>query len=102
MAEKPTFSSVLKNRGFLNLWFNQILVQLSYNSLNFALLFWVFRLTDSNAAVAGLLVSIYLPAVLLGLFSWVLVDVVDGRKIIIVFNFFLCWFFLALFFLKVT
>ena len=100
MAEKPTFSSVLKNRGFLNLWFNQILVQLSYNSLNFALLFWVFRLTDSNAAVAGLLVSIYLPAVIFGLFSGVLVDVVDRKKIIIVINFLLCLSFFSLIFLK--
>ena len=100
MIEKATFSSVLSNRGFLNLWLNQILVQLSYNSLNFALLFWVFRLTDSNIAVSALLVSIYLPAVMFGLFSGVLVDVVDRKKIIIVINFFLCLSFFSLIFLK--
>lgn len=86
MAEKSTFASVVKNRGFLNLWINQVLVQLSYNALNFALIIWVFRLTDSNMAVSVLLLSIYLPAVLFGLFSGVLVDITDRRKVIMTIN----------------
>lgn len=98
--EKPKFSSVIKNRGFLNLWINQILVQLSYNSLNFALIIWVFRLTDSNIAVSALLFSIYLPAVILGLFSGVLIDLVDRKKIIAIINFFLSLSFFSLIFLK--
>src|SRR3990167_1531815 len=82
MAEKATYSSVISNRGFLNLWVNQILVQLSYNALNFALIICVFRLTDSNMAVAAVLLAVYLPAVLFGLFSGVLVDITDRKKII--------------------
>lgn len=82
MSGKSTLTSVIKNRGFLNLWVNQILVQLSYNALNFALLIWVFRLTGSNTANAALLFAIYLPAVLFGLFSGVLVDILDRRSII--------------------
>lgn len=100
MIEKPTFSSVIKNRGFLNLWINQILVQLSYNALNFALIIWVFRLTDSNIAVSILLFSVYLPAIFLGLFSGVLVDIIDRRKIIIIIDLFLCLSFFSLIFLK--
>ncbi|MBI2599619.1 MFS transporter [Candidatus Daviesbacteria bacterium] len=86
MAKNSAFASVIQNRGFLNLWINQILVQLSYNSLNFALIIWVFRLTDSNMAVSALLLAIYLPAVLFGLFSGVLVDITDRRKIIMIIN----------------
>ncbi len=100
MVEKQTFSSVLKNRGFLNLWINQILVQLSFNALNFALIIWVFRLTDSNIAVSALLFSAYLPTVILGLFSGVLVDIIDRRKIIMMINFFLCLLFFSLIFFK--
>lgn len=100
MAEKVTFTSVLKNRGFLNLWINQFLVQLSYNSLNFALILWVFRLTDSTTAVSALLLSIYLPAVILGLFSGVLVDITDRRKIIRMINITLAVLFFSLIFLK--
>src|SRR3989338_7190728 len=83
MAEKPTFASVIANRGFLNLWINQILVQLSFNALNFTLIIWVFKLTDSNTAVSALLFAIYLPAVILGVFSGVLVDLIDRKKIIL-------------------
>lgn len=70
MEEKPaSLKEILAHRGFVNLWINQILVQLSYNSMNFALLIWVFRLTESNTAVAALMFAVYLPAVILGLFA---------------------------------
>lgn len=97
---RKTFTSVIANRGFLNLWINQILVQLSFNSLNFALIIWVFKLTDSNTAVSTLLFSIFLPAVILGLFVGVLVDISDRRKIIIIIDFLLSLLFLSLIFLK--
>lgn len=100
MVEKPTFSSVIANRGFLNLWINQILISLSYNSLNFALIIWVFRLTDSNIAVSALLFSIYLPAVLFGLFAGVLVDISDRKKIIMLVDLLFCLSFFSLIFLK--
>lgn len=100
MSEKTTFSSVIKNRGFLNLWINQILVQLSYNSLNFALIIWVFKLTDSSTAVSALLFAIYLPAVIFGLFSGVLIDLIDRKKIIMIIDFFLALSFFSLIFLK--
>ncbi len=102
MAEKPTFASVIANRGFLNLWVNQILVQLSFNALNFALIIWVFKLTDSNTAVSALLFAIYLPAVILGLFSGVLVDITDRKKIIMVIDFFLSLLFFSLIFFKAS
>ncbi|MBI3109496.1 MFS transporter [Candidatus Daviesbacteria bacterium] len=100
MEQKPSFASVLHNRGFLNLWVNQILVQLSYNALNFALIIWVFQLTGSNTAVAALLLAVYLPAVLLGLFTGVLVDLMDRKKIIMLIDFFLCLSFFSLIFFK--
>lgn len=100
MAEKATFSQVLKNRGFLNLWVNQILVQLSYNALNFALIIWIFRLTGSNTAVSALLFAVYLPAVILGLFTGVLVDLIDRKKSIMMINLLLALSFFSLIFLK--
>lgn len=100
MEESPNFSQVIKNPGFLNLWINQILVQLSYNSLNFALIIWVYRLTNSTTAVSALLFSVYLPAVLFGLFAGVIVDVVDRKKIILAIDFFMCILFISLIFFK--
>lgn len=100
MVERETFTQVFKNRGFLNLWLNQILVQLSLNALNFALIVWVFKLTDSNIAVSVLLFTIYLPAVILGIFSGVLVDIIDRRKIIMIVDLLLCMAFFSLIFLR--
>lgn len=100
MAEKASYSSVISNRGFLNLWINQILVQLSYNALNFTLIIWVFKLTDSTTAVSALLFAVYLPAVIFGLFSGVLVDLIDRKKIIMMIDFFLALSFFSLIFTK--
>lgn len=100
MEDKNSFASVLRNRGFLNLWVNQILVQLAYNSLNFALIIWVFLLTNSTTAGSVLLVSIYLPAVIFGLFAGVLVDISDRRKIILAINLFLALSVFSLVYLK--
>lgn len=99
MNKEDSIASVIKNRGFLNLWINQILIQLSYNALNFALIIWVFRLMQSNTANAALLFSIYLPAVIFGLFSGVLVDILDRRKIVRTINILLsiCFFSLIIF-----
>ncbi|MBI2039565.1 MFS transporter [Candidatus Microgenomates bacterium] len=100
MTARVSFTSVIKNRGFLNLWINQILVQLSYNLLNFALIIWVFQLTGSSVAVSALIFAIYLPALLLGLFSGVLVDITDRKKIIMMIDFLLSLAFFSLIFFK--
>lgn len=100
MCKKPTFASVIANKGFLNLWINQILVQLSFNALNFTLIIWVFKLTNSSTAVSALLFAIFLPVVIFGLFTGVLVDIIDRRKIIMTINFFLSLLFFSLIFLK--
>jgi DHA3 family macrolide efflux protein-like MFS transporter len=87
MDEKPSFSSVIKNRNFRFLWINQILIQLSYNTLNFALIIWVFKLTGSNLAVSILMLCVYLPSFIFGLFAGVFVDITDRRKIILYIDF---------------
>lgn len=100
MQQETSFISVLKNPGFLNLWINQILVQLAYNSLNFTLILWVFQLTNSNTAVSALMLSIYTPAVLFGMIAGVIVDINDRKKIILIINFLLVLCFGSLIFLK--
>lgn len=100
MSSRPTYSSVISNRAFRFLWFNQVLVQLAYNTLNFALIIWVYKLTDSHLAVSGLILSVYLPALLFGIFAGVFVDMADRRKIIILIDVLLALAFLAFVFIK--
>lgn len=91
-----SFAQTIKHKGFLNLWINQILVQLSYNALNFALILWVFQLTNSNTAVSFLLVATYFPPIIFGLFSGILTDLTDRKKMIMWINLLLaiCFFLL--------
>lgn len=98
--QNDSYGEVLRNPGFLNLWVNQILVQFAYNSLNFALIIWVFYLTDSNTAVAALLSMVYLPALIFGIFSGVFIDMIDRKKIIILLDLLLTLSFISLIFLK--
>lgn len=100
MSEKPSFTSVIANRGFRFLWANQVLVQLAYNTLNFALLIWVFKLIGSSIAVSAFVLSMYLPVVLFGIFAGVFADIYDKRKIIIVIDILLVASFLAFIFVK--
>lgn len=83
MAKEDSFSSVISIKGFRFLWINQILMQLAINTLNFALIIWVYKLTNSNLAVSVLILSVYLPAFLFGILAGVFVDLTDKRKIII-------------------
>lgn len=100
MAEKPNYLALVSNRGFRSLWINQILVQLAYNTLNFALIVWVYKLVNSNFAVSLLMIAVYLPAILFGIFAGVFVDVTDRRKIIITIDILLALAFLSLIFIK--
>ncbi len=102
MEVKPTFAQVIKNQGFRFLWTNQVLVQLAYNTLNFALIIWVFKLVGSNLAVAALMLAVYLPSVIFGLFAGVVVDRIDRKKIILVIDLGLAISFLFFLFIKAS
>ncbi|MDO8498629.1 MAG: MFS transporter [bacterium] len=100
MSQKVSFSSVISNHGFRYLWFNQILVQLSYNALNFALIIWVYKLTGSNFAVSAYMLAVFLPAIIFGMFAGVFVDIVDRKKLIILIDLFLAISFIFFVFIK--
>lgn len=82
-TEKVSFRKVFKNRAFITLWINQILLQLSYNMLNFSLIILVFRLTNSNIVAATFIAMTMLPVILFGIFAGVVADRFDKRKILL-------------------
>lgn len=98
--EKINFTEVIKNKHFKTLWTNQILLQLSYNILNFTLLIWVFRLTGSNIAVSALMLATYLPGVLFGIISGIIADRADKRRIVLFTDLTLAMLFLVFLFSK--
>lgn len=100
--DKPPqeFSIIVLKQGFLNLWINQIIVQLCYNALNFTLLLWIFRLTHSTTAVSGLMVAVYLPGMVFGNFAGIFVDLFDRRRIISLIDLSMAVCFVGLWFMK--
>lgn len=80
--DKPSYLAVLSHPGFRYLWFNQVLLQLAYNTLNFALIIWVYKLTGSNTAVSALVLTVYLPTLFFIIIAGVLADLLDKKKII--------------------
>ncbi len=100
MSSKPSFAAIIHSRGFRFLWFNQILVQLSYNTLNFALLIWVFKLTGSTLAVSALMLAVYLPSLLFGMMAGIYVDRADRRKILLLIDILLAIGFLMFIFIR--
>lgn len=99
-SSKSTFASVIANRGFRFLWINQILIQLAFNTLNFALLIWIYKLTDSVFAASGLMIAIYLPALLFGMLAGVYVDIANRKKIILTIDILFALAFLVFIFIK--
>jgi len=83
---KNNFLAVLKTK-FVFLWLSQILSQITGNLINFTLTVIIFEKTYSTAAVSLIWFFYLIPALILGPFSGVIVDLVDKRKILVITNF---------------
>lgn len=78
------FASVLRNRSFLAIWTAQVTSQTAQNSLWYALIIMVGRLTGQTPASIGLtIILVQLPTVLFSGVSGVLVDRVSKKMILI-------------------
>lgn len=83
-VKRSGFVSVLRNRSFLSLWVAQVTSQTAQNSLWFALIYMVARVTGSNPAGVGFtIILVQLPTVLFSGVSGVFVDRVSKRAILI-------------------
>lgn len=85
---QPTagYATVLRNRNFLVLWGNQIIQQFAFGLLNFSLVLLVYKLTQSNLAVALIFFAFATPVFLFGIFAGVVADIADRKRIIMLAN----------------
>lgn len=86
MAIKQNSLFQLLNTKFIFLWFSQILSQITVNLINFTITVIIFEKTSSTAAVSLIWFFYAIPALILGPFSGVIVDLIDKRKILILTN----------------
>ncbi len=95
---QPSALDVFRNGPFLRLWLAQAATQIGGNMVLFALLLIVRGATNSNTAVALLLLSFLVPAVVLSAVAGVYVDRIDRRHILIATNLIRGVMFVALYF----
>ena len=77
---------VLTNQGFLQLWLAQILSQTAQNAVLYALLILVLELTSSASSTSALVLLFIVPTLVFGIFSGVLVDRWNKRRLLILTN----------------
>jgi MFS family permease len=73
-------------KSFLYLWIGEVFTQISVNLFNFFLVLVAFKLTHSNTAVSGVVLSFTIPAILFGSIAGVYVDRWNKKKVLIVSN----------------
>lgn len=77
---------VLQERSFLYLWIGEVFTQVSTHLFNFFLILIVFKLTHSNTAVSGVVLSFTIPAILFGTIAGAYVDRWNKKKVLVVTN----------------
>ncbi|MGI8420626.1 MAG: MFS transporter [Candidatus Levyibacteriota bacterium] len=77
---------VFSERSFLFLWIGEVFTQIASNLFNFLLILIVFKLTHSNTAVSGVVLSFTIPAILFGSIAGVYVDRWDKKTVLIATN----------------
>ena len=65
---------MLSIRPFLFLWLAEVFSQIAMNMVNFVLIIVAYKISNSNAAVSGIVLSFTIPAILFGLIAGVYVD----------------------------
>jgi MFS family permease len=78
------FLRALSEKSFLYLWSGEVFTQLAVNILNFFLILIVFKITESNTAVSGVVLSFTIPAILFGSIAGVYVDRWNKKHVLII------------------
>src|SRR3954464_331061 len=81
-----TFSPILGNQAFLQLWIAQIISQLAQQMINFALLVQVGDLSNSGTATAAIIICFTIPAILFSAVAGVFVDRHPKRRVLVITN----------------
>lgn len=83
---KTNILRALSQKSFLYLWVGQVFTQISINLFNFFAIIVVFEKTQSNTAVAGVVLSFTIPAIIFGSIAGAYVDRWNKKTVLIVTN----------------
>ena len=83
---KTNIFRALSEKSFRNLWIGEIFTQIAGNLFNFFLILIVFKQTQSNTAVSGVVLSFTIPAIFFGSLAGVFVDRWNKRNVLVITN----------------
>lgn len=83
---KSNVFAALGEKSYLYLWIGEIFTQIATHLFNFFLILIVFKLTNSNTAVSGVVLSFTVPAIVFGSIAGVYVDRWNKKKVIVITN----------------
>lgn len=78
--------AALSERPFLFLWIGEIFTQIPTHLFNFFLILLVFKLTHSNTAVSGIVLTFTIPAIFFGSIAGIYADRWDKKKVLAISN----------------
>jgi MFS family permease len=78
--------AALSERPFLLLWIGEIFTQIPTHLFNFFLILIVYKITHSNTAVSGVVLSFTIPAIFFGSVAGVYVDKWDKKTVLVLTN----------------
>lgn len=76
--------NLLKNKQFLKLWSNQILLQISFNMTTFTALLLIDQVTNSRFAVGQFYAVTTIPYFIIGLFAGSVVDLTNRKRLMLI------------------
>lgn len=83
---KNHIGAVLANRQFFYLFVAEVFSQIAFNMVNFILLIIAFKLTKSNTAVSGIVLSFTIPAIFFGILAGAFVDKWNKKDVLFITN----------------
>lgn len=78
----------LFEKSFFNLWLGEVFTQIAVNLFNFFLILVVYKITLSNTAVSGAVISFTIPAIIFGSIAGVFVDRWNKKYVLVLTNIF--------------
>ncbi|MDP3988111.1 MAG: MFS transporter [Candidatus Levybacteria bacterium] len=78
--------SVLCNRQFFYLFAAEVFSQIAFNMMNFILLIIAFKLSNSNTAVSGIVLTFTIPAIFFGILAGAYVDRWNKKSVLFATN----------------
>src|SRR6266849_9203916 len=83
----PSYARLLRNRRYFPLWLGQLISNLGDTLHYIALVVWVYQRTGSSLVVAGTMLFVVVPVILIAPIAGVVIDRLPRKAVLVVSDF---------------